>query len=122
VIIGGHGAQAQTLIPPSAKDFVMAASQNDQYEVLAASVASVQGQDRRVRNFRRNPPLESLLAAWQPLQLRTEPHGRRRGRRFAHDNETPTETSAGSASIGCDPHQRFLRWVSSIGLVIVRQT
>jgi putative membrane protein len=51
VIIGGHGAQAQTLIPPSAKDFVMAASQNDQYEVLAASVASVQGQDRRVRTF-----------------------------------------------------------------------
>jgi hypothetical protein len=38
------------------------------------------------------------------------------------NNETPTETSAGSASIGCDPYQRFLRWVSSIGLVIVRQT
>ena len=51
VIVGGHGAQAQTPIPPSPKDFVLAASQNDQYEVLAASVASVQGQDRRVRTF-----------------------------------------------------------------------
>jgi predicted outer membrane protein len=51
VIIGVHGAQAQTPIPPSPKDFVMAESQSDQYEVLAASVASVQGQDRRVRTF-----------------------------------------------------------------------
>jgi hypothetical protein len=37
VIIGVHGAQAQTPIPPSPKDFVMAESQSDQYEVLAAS-------------------------------------------------------------------------------------
>jgi putative membrane protein len=51
VILGSYGAQAQTPIPPSPKDFVMAASQNDQYEVLAASVASVQGQDPRVRTF-----------------------------------------------------------------------
>jgi putative membrane protein len=51
VIIGGRGAQAQTPIPPSPKDFVMAASQSDQYEILAASVASVQGQDPRVRLF-----------------------------------------------------------------------
>ena len=51
VIIGGHGAQAQTPIPPSPKDFVMAASQSDQYEILAARVASVQGQDPRVRTF-----------------------------------------------------------------------
>ena len=51
VIIGGHGAQAQTPIPPSPKDFVMAASQSDQYEILAANVAAVQGQDPRVRTF-----------------------------------------------------------------------
>jgi putative membrane protein len=51
VIIGGHGAQAQTPIPPSPIDFIMAASQSDQYEVLAARVASVQGQDPRVRTF-----------------------------------------------------------------------
>jgi putative membrane protein len=51
VIIGGHGAQAQTPIPTSPIDFIMAASQSDQYEVLAARVASVQGQDPRVRTF-----------------------------------------------------------------------
>ena len=51
VIVGGHGAQAQTSIPPSPKDFVMAASQSDQYEILAARVAAVQGQDPRVRTF-----------------------------------------------------------------------
>jgi putative membrane protein len=50
-IIGGQRAQAQTPIPPSPKDFVMAASQNDHYELLAASVASAQGQDPRVRTF-----------------------------------------------------------------------
>ena len=72
--------------------------------------------------FRRNPPLESLLAAWQPLQLGTSRMAGDEEDDFAHDDETPTETSAGSASIGCDPYQRFLRWVSSIGLVIVRQT
>ena len=51
VIIGGQRAQAEMPIPPSPKDFVMAASQSDQYEVLAASVASVQGRDPRVRTF-----------------------------------------------------------------------
>jgi putative membrane protein len=53
VVIGGRGVQAQTPIPPSPKDFVMAASQSDQCEILAASVASVQGQDPRVRTFAR---------------------------------------------------------------------
>ena len=48
---GGHGAFAQTAIPPSPKDFVMAAAQSDQYEIMAAHVAVVQGQDPRVRNF-----------------------------------------------------------------------
>jgi putative membrane protein len=42
------GANADTSVP---KDFVMAASQSDQYEILAASVASVQGRDPRVRTF-----------------------------------------------------------------------
>ncbi len=49
--IGCHAARAQTPIPPSPKDFVMAASQGDQYEILAAHVADVQGQDPRVRAF-----------------------------------------------------------------------
>ena len=44
-------AQAQTPIPPAPKDFVMAASQSDQYEMLAASVAAVQSQDPRVKAF-----------------------------------------------------------------------
>jgi putative membrane protein len=51
LVIGARGALAQTPIPPSPKDFVMAASQSDQSEILAASVASVQGQDPRVRTF-----------------------------------------------------------------------
>jgi len=49
--IGGQGASAQTPIPPSPKDFVMAASQSDQYEILAATVAAAQSQDPRVRAF-----------------------------------------------------------------------
>jgi putative membrane protein len=53
VVIGGHGTQAQTPIPPSSKDFVLAASQSDQYEILAAWVATVRGQDPRVRTFAR---------------------------------------------------------------------
>jgi putative membrane protein len=50
-IIGGHGAQAQTPIPPSPRVFVIAASQSDQYEIMAARLASVQGQAPRVRAF-----------------------------------------------------------------------
>ena len=49
--IGLQGALAQTPIPPSPKDFVMAAAQGDQYEILAAHIAEVQGQDPRVRAF-----------------------------------------------------------------------
>ncbi|MCW6508340.1 DUF4142 domain-containing protein [Lichenifustis flavocetrariae] len=49
--IGCHGAQAQTPIPPSPQDFVMAASQSDHYEIMAAHLALVQGQDPRVRTF-----------------------------------------------------------------------
>jgi putative membrane protein len=44
----GAGANIDTSVP---KDFVIAASQSDQYEVLAARVAAVQGQDPRVRTF-----------------------------------------------------------------------
>ena len=50
-IVGSYGAQAQTPIPPSPKDFVTAASQSDQYEILAARVALVSGQDPRVRTY-----------------------------------------------------------------------
>jgi putative membrane protein len=49
--VGCHGARAQTPIPPSPKDFVMAAAQGDQYEILAARTAEVQGQDPRIRTF-----------------------------------------------------------------------
>ena len=51
VAIGCHTAQAQTPIPPSPKDFVMAAAQSDQYEIMAAHLADVQGKDVRVRTF-----------------------------------------------------------------------
>jgi putative membrane protein len=51
VISGGHRAHAQTPTPPSPIDFLMAASQSDEYEILAARLASAQSQDPRVRNF-----------------------------------------------------------------------
>ena len=51
VIVGCHGARAQTPIPPSPEDFAMAALQSDQYEIMAAQLAEVQGQDPRVRAF-----------------------------------------------------------------------
>jgi hypothetical protein len=51
--IVGPGAKAQTPIPPSPKDFVMAASQGDQYEILAARVAAVEGQDRAFEHLLR---------------------------------------------------------------------
>ena len=49
--VDGRGAQAQTPIPPSPRDFVLAASQSDRYEILAAHVAKVQGRDPRVQAF-----------------------------------------------------------------------
>ena len=51
MIVGGHVAQAQTPIPPSPKDFAMAVSESDRYEVLAVDLATVQSQDPRVRTF-----------------------------------------------------------------------
>ena len=50
-ILSGCGAQAQTAIPPAPQDFVMAASQSDHYESLAAEVAMAQSRDPRVRAF-----------------------------------------------------------------------
>ncbi|MGI3903416.1 MAG: DUF4142 domain-containing protein [Janthinobacterium lividum] len=49
--LGSAAAEAQTPIPPSPKNFVMDAAQSDQYEILAARVAEVQGQDPRVHAF-----------------------------------------------------------------------
>ena len=49
--LGSGGAMAQTVIPPSPPDFALAASQSDHYEMLAAQVALVQGEDPRVRAF-----------------------------------------------------------------------
>ena len=49
--MGCAGARAQTAIPPSPKDFAMDAAQSDQYEILAAHVAEIQGQDPRVHAF-----------------------------------------------------------------------
>ena len=51
VVTGCHGALAQTPIPPSPKDFAMAASQSDQYEIMAAHLAEVQAQNPSVRVF-----------------------------------------------------------------------
>lgn len=51
MVLGGHGARAQTPIPPSPKDYAMAAAQGDQYQVLAARVALVEAKDPRVRAF-----------------------------------------------------------------------
>ena len=45
------GANAQTPIAPSPKDFVMAAAQSDQYEILVARVAITQSRDPRVVSF-----------------------------------------------------------------------
>jgi putative membrane protein len=50
-VIAGREAKAETPLPPTPKDFAMAASQNDQYEIVAANVALVEGQDPRVRKF-----------------------------------------------------------------------
>jgi putative membrane protein len=44
-------ASAQTPMPPSAEDFVMAASQSDQYEIEAARVATAQSRNPRVVSF-----------------------------------------------------------------------
>ena len=49
--LGCSAAEAQTPIPPSPKNFAMDAAQSDQYEILAAQVAEVQGQDPRVHTF-----------------------------------------------------------------------
>ena len=51
VAVGCGGAGAQTPIPPLPQDFVAAAAQSDQYEIMAAHLAVVQGQDPRVRTF-----------------------------------------------------------------------
>ena len=49
--LAGHAGFAQTRTPPSPKDFAMAESQSDQYEILAARVALVEGRDPRVTAF-----------------------------------------------------------------------
>ena len=47
VIVGGHGARAQTPVPPSPKDFVMAASQSNQYEICSANRLSTKSGSAR---------------------------------------------------------------------------
>lgn len=47
----GGIARAQTPIPPSPQDFVLAAAQSDQYEIMAGHLAEVQGQDPRIKTF-----------------------------------------------------------------------
>lgn len=49
--IGGHATIAQTAIPPAPQDFLVAAAQGDQYEIMAGHLAMVQGHDPRVRTF-----------------------------------------------------------------------
>ncbi len=45
------GAIAQTPIPPSGKDFAMAAAQSDQYEIQAGRVALTESQSASIRTF-----------------------------------------------------------------------
>ena len=49
--LGVHPARAEAPVPPSPKDFAMAAAQGDQYEIEAARVAEVEGRDPGVRAF-----------------------------------------------------------------------
>ena len=49
--IGTHDVEAQTAIPPSPQDFAAAAAQSDQYEIMAAHLAAVQGHDPHVKAF-----------------------------------------------------------------------
>ena len=44
-------AIAQTAIPPTAKDFALAATQSDQYEIVAGQVAITQSQNPTIRAF-----------------------------------------------------------------------
>jgi putative membrane protein len=46
-----QASRAQNANPPSPKDFVMAASQSDQYEIQAARVAEVEAVDPRIKSF-----------------------------------------------------------------------
>ena len=49
--LGCGGALAQTTVPPSPRDFATVVSQSDNYEMMAAEVALIQGEDPRVRAF-----------------------------------------------------------------------
>ena len=51
VVVAGSSGEAQTQIPPTPKDFVGSVSQSNQYEILAATVATVQSHDPRVVSF-----------------------------------------------------------------------
>ena len=53
IVVETRGASAQTAIPPSPKDFVMAAAQSDQYEIQAGDVAIAQSQNPQIRAFAR---------------------------------------------------------------------
>ena len=44
-------AIAQTAIPPTAKDFALAAAQSDRYEIVAGHVAITQSRDPKIRAF-----------------------------------------------------------------------
>jgi putative membrane protein len=116
VILGGRGAQAQTPIPPSPKDFVMAASQSDQYEILAASVALVQGQDPHVRTFAQEMILDHshlseelndqamLLSSLQSLRGRDFDRTYARQQELAHAQAEAVEDSFAMA--GTDSNLR----------------
>lgn len=51
-LVGAGGtAHAQTAVPPSPQEFVNAAAQSDQYEMLAATAALAQSRNERVRGY-----------------------------------------------------------------------
>ena len=71
VIIGGHGAQAQTPIPPSPTDFIMAASQSDQYEASGGA----RGFSTRPGSARSNICLWEMIQEHTPSRRRLEQSG-----------------------------------------------
>ena len=124
---------AQTPIPPSPKNFAMAASQSDQYEIQAARVAEVEGSDPRVRAFAQRmirdhsrsneelrqaaaasgmPPLQpgmssdqaALLSSLQSLRGADFDQTYARQQTLAHAQADAVEESFASA--GADPNLR----------------
>jgi putative membrane protein len=138
--LGAATATAQTAIPPSAKDFALAATQSDQYEIEAGWVAVTQSQNPRVRAFAQQmidahtrtqqdictaatasglapPPLAmssdqaALLSALQSLRGTDFDQAYARQQVLAHDQALAVEQSYAAA--GTDPNLTALARVGT---------